>query len=231
MWIVTAEWSDGNPSDLGVLMPLAPDRFMADLSRPTGGTRRVPAKFELLLNGRRFLENVGLPISMRQKLELLAAVADTMAFLHAHQIIVSDFSCTNLLFSLTPRPSCFFLDCDSMSFGGRAALPPGETPEWELPAGEALATAAGDVYKFALLVLRVYTGAQHHRDASRLPSHTWPSLRAQVERTLSAPRTGARSSRTGPPRSREAATAAHRRSPRCGRVPWRPPDEGRGPLG
>ena len=187
IWIVEDDQAEADRADVGVLMPLATDRFMADLRRPSGGRRRVPAKFELLLNGRRFLDNVGLAISLRQRLELLAAVADTMAFLHAHSIAVGDFSCTNLLFSLTPRPACFFLDCDSMSWGGRTALPAGETPEWELPAGEALATTAGDVYKFALLVLRMHTGAQHHRDATRLPADTWPPLRAQVERTLSSP--------------------------------------------
>ena len=133
IWIVEDDQAEADRADVGVLMPLATDRFMADLRRPSGGRRRVPAKFELLLNGRRFLDNVGLAISLRQRLELLAAVADTMAFLHAHSIVVGDFSCTNLLFSLTPRPACFFLDCDSMSWGGRTALPAGETPEWELP--------------------------------------------------------------------------------------------------
>ena len=188
-------------------------------------------KFELLLNGRRFLDNVGLAISMRQRLELLAAVADTMAFLHAHSIAVGDFSCTNLLFSLTPRPACFFLDCDSMSWGGRTALPAGETPEWELPAGEALATTAGDVYKFALLVLRMHTGAQHHRDATRLPADTWPPLRAQIERTLSSPpyQRPLITDWTGPLHA--AAAAAPATIPELPAEPGPVTRRGRGPVG
>jgi hypothetical protein len=181
-WIV-----DDSDTAAGVLIPLAPEVFMTELHRPSGGRRRVPAKFELLLNGRAFLENVGLDISMRQRIQLLVAVAETMAFFHSHAVAVGDFSCKNVLFSLWPRPACYFIDCDSMAWDGRTALPAGETPEWELLPGETLATTTGDVYKFALLVLRMHTGAQHHRDAARLPAQTWPALRAMVERTLAGP--------------------------------------------
>ena len=44
---------------------------------------------------------------------------------------------------------------------------------------------AADVYKFALLVLRMHTGAQHHRNAARLPVTTWGPLRELVDRSLS----------------------------------------------
>ncbi|MBO0727776.1 MAG: hypothetical protein J2P57_00870 [Acidimicrobiaceae bacterium] len=184
-WVV----DDPERSDqaVGVLMPLAPPRFMIELPRSSGGRRLVPAKFELLLNGSRFLDSLGIDISMPQRIRLLSSVAETLAFLHAHNIAVGDFSCKNLLFSLRPGAASFTIDCDSMSHGGRAALPPGETPEWELPDGEQLATCSADVYKFALLALRMHTGAQHHRVASRLPDGTWGPLRALIERTLSSP--------------------------------------------
>ena len=171
----------------GSLMPLASARFTTQLHRSSGGQRTVPAKLELLLNGRHFLEDVGIHISPRQRIRLLGSVAETVAFLHAHSMAVGDFSCKNILFSLQPAPSCFFIDCDSMWRDGESALPPGETPEWELPRGEQLGTPAGDVYKFALLALRVHTGAQHHRDPGRLPDSTWGPLRSLIERALAGP--------------------------------------------
>ena len=184
-WIIHADASGcGGSQAVGVLMPLASVRFMAALHRSSGGTRIVPAKFELLLNGGHFLESVGIEISMRQRIQLLSSVAETLAFLHARSIAVGDFSCKNMLFALRPTPSCFLIDCDSTSRDGVSALPPGETPEWELPDGERLGTSAADVYKFALLVLRMHTGAQHHRNPARLPNSTWGPLRHLVERAL-----------------------------------------------
>lgn len=183
-WVVE-DPQRSNPA-VGVLMPLAPPRFMIELPRSSGGRRLVPAKFELLLNGNRFLDSLGIDISMPQRIRLLISVAETLAFLHAHNIAVGDFSCKNLLFSLRPGAASFTIDCDSMSHAGRSALPPGETPEWELPDGEPLATCSADVYKFALLALRMHTGAQHHRSASRLPDGTWGPLRALIERALSS---------------------------------------------
>ncbi len=186
-WIVEDDGAE--EADLasvtGIVIPHAPSFFVTNLQSPTGGHMRVPAKFELLLNGKDFLESVGVEISMRQRLEVLAAAAETMSFFHSQGFSVGDFSCKNILFSLNPRPSCFFIDCDSMLIGGRSALPPGETPEWELPLGEELGTSAGDRYKFALLVLRMHTGAQHHRDPHRLPVRTHPELRRLVQASLS----------------------------------------------
>lgn len=187
-WIITDDLPpSGTGRATGVIMPLAPPRFMAELRRSSGGTRLVPAKFELLLNGRNFLDRVGIGISLSQRLQLLTSVAESLSFLHAHSIAVGDFSCKNLLFSINPRPSCYLIDCDSMAWNGHAAMPLGETPEWELPPGEPAATTAADVYKFALLVLRMHSGAQHHRSASRLPDSTWSPLRRLVEVALSCP--------------------------------------------
>ena len=174
-WIIDDLHAGAGHRVVGVLMPLASARFTTHLHRSSGGQRTVPAKLELLLNGRHFLEDVGIHISPRQRIRLLGSVAETVAFLHAHSMAVGDFSCKNILFSLQPAPSCFFIDCDSMWRDGESALPPGETPEWELPRGEQLGTPAGDVYKFALLALRMHTGAQHHRDPGRLPDSTWGS--------------------------------------------------------
>ena len=133
-WIVD-DTQNGRREPVGVLIPVVAPGFMVELTRSTGGTRIVPAKFELLLNGSDFLESVGIDISVRQRIQLLKMVAETMAFLHAHSIAVGDFSCKNMLFGLEPHPSCFVIDCDSMSWGGRTALPPGETRSGSSPQG------------------------------------------------------------------------------------------------
>jgi hypothetical protein len=184
-WLVSGDGSSSSP--VGLLMPEASARFNVELLRSSGGTRPALAKMELLLNGEEFLRRVGLHVGIRARLRLATSVAETMVFLHAQGIVVGDFSCKNVLFSLRPRPSCLFLDCDSMVWGGRRALPGGETPEWEVPTGEPFDTAASDAYKFGLLVLRLYTGAQHHRDPARLPAGVPVPLRNLVERTLDGP--------------------------------------------
>jgi hypothetical protein len=213
-WLVEDEAEVGS-RPVGVVMPLAPPRFMAELRRSSGGRRLVPAKVELLLNGPDFLRGVGLDISMRQRIQLLSSVAETVAFLHAHSIAVGDFSCKNILFAIDPEPGAFFIDCDSMCWNGAAALPAGETPEWELPEGDRLGTKPADVYKFALLVLRMHTGAQHHRSVSRLPDSTWPPLVKLLERTLNGP-SGERPLITDWTKPLEDAAAA---APACVEVP------------
>ena len=180
-WIV-----EEGPRPTGVIIPLAPHRYMTDVRTSAGGRRSVPAKMELLLNGEDFLRSVGLSVSPRQRLELLLSAAETLAFFHAHRMFVGDFSCKNILFSLGSPAEAFFIDCDSISWNGESALPTGETPEWELPNGEALGQASSDLYKFALLALRVHSGAQHHRSLSRLPADVAGPVRSLIDRSLSA---------------------------------------------
>ena len=109
-WIVD-DTQNGRRKPVGVSIPLWP-RLHGGVDPTTGCTRIVPAKFELLLNGSYFLDSVGIDISVRQRIQLLKMVAETMAFLHAHSIAIGDFSCKNMLFGLEPDPSCFVIDCD-----------------------------------------------------------------------------------------------------------------------
>jgi hypothetical protein len=183
-WLVEDRRNSRRP--LGLLMPLAGAEFNVDLHRSAGGSMRVPARMELLLNGEEFGQRVGLRVTPRQRMQLLLDLAETLSFLHTSGFAVGDFSCKNLLFRLDPKPTCLMLDCDSMFWSGRTALPPGETPEWELPAGESPGRPPGDVYKFGLLALRLHSGAQHHRDPSHLPGGFPADVRQLVERSLSA---------------------------------------------
>jgi hypothetical protein len=75
--------------------------------------------------------------------------------LHKHGVCVGDISPKNLLFALIPHPAVYFIDCDAMRIDGVSVLRQVETPGWQVPAGEELATVYSDTYKLGLLALRL----------------------------------------------------------------------------
>ncbi|MFZ3290703.1 MAG: hypothetical protein WA622_11770 [Mycobacterium sp.] len=121
---------------------------------------RNRAEFQHLLNNESVLSARGIMIDDVQPYRLLREVASGLAFLHSHGVCVGDISPNNLLFSLTPRESIYFIDCDSRCINGVSALTQVETPGWEVPAGEAQATIYSDSYKLGLLALRLLVGDQ-----------------------------------------------------------------------
>lgn len=150
----------------GFLMRAAPDRFRFDflsLSGAAGGARRL-ANLEFLLNDDAYVAGIGLTVSERDRLLLLADLAETLDRLHRIGISVGDLSPKNLLFTTDDPPECFLIDCDAMRLRGRSVLPQAETPDWELPAGEEKATPAGDVHKLALLAVRLIARDQSTTD-------------------------------------------------------------------
>ena len=50
----------------------------------------------------------------------------------------------NMLFCLTPHPAVYFVDCDAMRINDVSVLRQVETPGWQVPAGEELATIYSD---------------------------------------------------------------------------------------
>jgi serine/threonine protein kinase len=154
---------------VGFLMRAVPEAFRVQLALPTGPTRRL-AGVQYLLNGEDYLAERGLWFTDRMRWELLRDTASTLDMLHRLGIAVGDLSPNNLLFSLTSRPRCLFIDCDGMRLNGRSILPQSETPDWDVGAldGEELATPATDTYKFALLAIRLFAGDQLSRDAEVL---------------------------------------------------------------
>ncbi|MBO1419081.1 lipopolysaccharide kinase InaA family protein, partial [Streptomyces sp. FH025] len=154
----------------GFLMRAAPDRFhfrYRSLSDPTATTARL-ANLEYLLNDDAYVALVGLTVSERDRLLLLADLAATLSRLHRIGIAVGDLSPKNLLFTTAGRPECFLIDCDAMRLRGATVLPQAETPDWQLPAGEERATPAGDVYKLALLAVRLFARDQIATDPAAL---------------------------------------------------------------
>ena len=154
---------------IGFLMRSVPDSFRIQLSLPTGPIMRL-AGVQYLLNDPDYLEERGLRITDRMRLEFLRDTADTLDRLHGLGIAVGDLSPNNLLFSLRNRPRCLFIDCDGMRIRGTTILPQSETADWDLGSfsGEELATPASDTYKFALLAIRLFAGDQHSRDPNAL---------------------------------------------------------------
>ncbi|BBY05030.1 hypothetical protein [Mycobacterium noviomagense] len=100
---------------------------------------------------------------------------------------MGDISPKNLLFSLVPHEGVYFIDCDAMRINGVSALAQMETPGWERPAGEDLATIYSDAYKLGLLALRLLAGDHDTKNLQHLPASTPGLLRQVITDTLSNP--------------------------------------------
>lgn len=167
----------------GFVMPGIPDSFFIPLTT-VKGVSQAPAEFQHLLNPPSVLGARGITISDAQRHELLLEVAKALAFLHRIGVCVGDISPKNLLFSLRPSPTVYFVDCDAMRLDGISALPQVETPDWQVPRGEELATVESDTYKLGLLAVRLLAGSQHIRDAEAVPPNTPRPLRQLITDTL-----------------------------------------------
>lgn len=159
-----------NGQTCGLLMRLVPERFqftLKSLNGTTGDTRKL-ANLEFLLNEDSYVAGIGLNVSERDRVLLLADLAATLARLHRIGITIGDLSPKNLLFTTDQGPECFLIDCDAMRLRGATALPQAETPDWQIPVGEEKATRSSDAYKFALLAVRLFARDQTATDSAVL---------------------------------------------------------------
>jgi hypothetical protein len=152
----------------GFLMRTIPEAYYFGFRTAPGGAIRKPAETAYLLNSDAYVASTGLVVSDRDRLALLASVASVLSRLHALGVTVGDLSPKNLLFSLHPVTSCFMIDCDAMCVRGDNVLHQVQTPDWEVPPGEATATPAADAYKFALLAIRLFARDQSSYDRAPL---------------------------------------------------------------
>ncbi len=162
----------------GFVMPAIPDEFFIPLTTVKGASTTT-AEFQHLLNHPTVLAARGIDIDEVQRYSLLREFASGLAFLHKHGVCVGDISPKNLLFSLAPHEAVYFIDCDAMRINGVSALPQVETPGWQAPAGEELATIYSDAYKLGLLALRLMAGDFDTKNPQHLPSST-PGLVRQI---------------------------------------------------
>ena len=170
----------------GFVMPAIPEQFFIALTTAKGVSPST-AEFQHLLNHPSVLAARGITVDDAQRCTLLREVASGLAFLHKHGVCVGDISPKNLLFALTPQEGVYFIDCDGMRINGISALPQVETPGWEIPRGEELATIYSDTYKLGLLALRLVTGDQDTKNPAHLPSTTPALLRQIITDTLTNP--------------------------------------------
>ncbi len=185
-WPCAVVEDGGSPT--GFVMPAIPDEFFISLTTVKGVSSST-AEFQHLLNHSSVLAARGIDVDEVQRYTLLREVASGLAFLHKHGVCVGDISPKNLLFSLSPHEAVYFIDCDAMRINGVSALPQVETPGWDTPAGEELATIYSDAYKLGLLGLRLLAGDQHTTSPQHLPSSTPGLLRQVITDTLSNPPT------------------------------------------
>ena len=171
----------GTPT--GFVMPAIPDEFFIPLTTAKGVARST-AEFQHLLNHPTVLAARGITIDDAQRYTLVRETASALTFLHKHRVCVGDISPKNLLFSLTPHEAIYFIDCDPMRINTVSALPQVETPGWNAPAGEELATIYTDTYKLGLLALRLLTGDQDTTNPAHLPATTPTQLRQIITDTL-----------------------------------------------
>jgi serine/threonine protein kinase len=174
----------GTPT--GFVMPAIPDEFFISLTTVKGVSTSA-AEFQHLLNHPSVLAARGIILDDAQRFTLLRETASALAFLHKHGVCVGDISPKNLLFSLTPHEAVYFIDCDAMRINTVSALPQVETPGWNAPSGEELATIYTDSYKLGLLALRLITGDHDTTNPQHLPATTPTQLRQIITDTLTNP--------------------------------------------
>ncbi|MGW0036372.1 hypothetical protein [Gordonia sp. NPDC003376] len=173
----------------GFVMPAIPAKFFMTINL-VSGPKRVAAEIQHIMNPRQVDANRGLKITDRQRIEVLKEVAAALAKLHARSVAVGDISPKNLLFSLSTSVSVYFIDTDAMRVASRSVATQLETPEWEVPSGEELATAQSDMYKFGLMVLRVLVGDQGTRNPDQLPAKTPSAIKTAVRASISGSKAG-----------------------------------------
>jgi hypothetical protein len=170
----------------GFLMPAIPDGFFMDMTLASG-SKRVLGEFQYLLNSESFLARQGINLNDKLRYGLLRSAAEALVTLHSNQIAVGDLSDRNLMFSLTPNPAVFFIQCDAMRFHGQSVTGQCEASGWVVGAinpGEELATEKTDSLKLGLLALRLMAGDQTTWDMTAIPKSVPAAVRDLIIHSL-----------------------------------------------
>ena len=111
-------------------------RFAAPFVMPSGRRERVLLTLEHLLGADDYLQLRGLGVRLDTftRAEVAERICDALAFLHRHAVVASDIAPNNLLvaFGDADEPAVCLIDCDSMVFHGRQALPSVQTGDWDI---------------------------------------------------------------------------------------------------
>lgn len=146
---------DGQGS-VGVLIPLAPDSFKADLETRPGRTKSKMLEVDLLAQPEDQQVRLKLPgQSLGDRISVCASIARVGALLERSGLVYLDWSYANVFWCWRDH-SAFLIDMDGCSFGCRPQI---QTPNWADPLVP-LGRKAGnetDRYRLALLIARCLT--------------------------------------------------------------------------
>jgi hypothetical protein len=185
---------DDDGAATGIVMPLIPERFFQRITPRSGGVHSEPREVQKLFGDVETMRRIGLaPVLQEVRVELVAHIAYAYALMHYADVVVGDISGRNLVYDPDPAdPAVMAYDADSARligsispFGSQPHTPRWEPPEVlaarrsRVPGGAAVLTAQNkstDVYKFALLVVRILDYGQGQA-IKRDPVRAAPVLR------------------------------------------------------
>jgi hypothetical protein len=172
----------------GIVMRDVSGRFAVPFVMPSGRRERVLLTLEHLLGSDRYLElrGLGVRLDTARRAEVAERISAALAFVHRHGIAASDIAPNNLLVGFGEMTEICFIDCDSMAFRGRSALPSVQTGDWEVPAafGEPPDTREADAYKLGLVILRLFARSHDARAPAAHLRHVPVELRDLLYRSL-----------------------------------------------
>jgi hypothetical protein len=171
----------------GFVMRHVPDDFSESIRLPSGRARRILREAQYLVADGVRLRRLGLDeASLAMRMEIVWSLSEIVAFLHRHRVVLGDLSTRNVLWA-PPHGRVMLVDCDSVTLGGIGApLPPTSTVDWDDPAQPDVAAASSDVYKHALLVLRILCRQFQTRDAGTADDVLDPAGRGLLRMSLDA---------------------------------------------
>ncbi|MEV5865252.1 hypothetical protein AB0L79_01250 [Streptomyces tendae] len=138
---------------LGFLMRSAPSAMMW---RTSAGASKLLELQYVIRAPKAAWQEVAQP-TPRQRRALALACVEAIGWFHDAGLVIGDISQANVLWSLSPEPVVYFLDCDGFRRVGRGAVQAqAGTPDWNDPlASSTDATVDTDAYKTALVAGRI----------------------------------------------------------------------------
>lgn len=151
---------------VGVLIPIAPDSYRAELQTRPGKTVSKILEIDMLAQSADQQAKLTLPPQqLTDRMEVCATLARVGALFERHGVVYLDWSYANVFWS-APDQSVYVIDMDGCSFGPRTQI---ETPNWADPLAPrgCIAGNESDRYRVALLIGRCLTSERRGPTATQ----------------------------------------------------------------
>jgi len=171
-----ARVDSGGTAAVGCVLPVAPDKFRAELRLTPTRTDRRYLDVDWLARPAEVLARRGLTVpGAAERLRVCRQIIEVAAMLARYNLVYSDWSYSNAFFSLSDW-SAYVIDIDGCAerFGPNVFQPNWDDP---LTGASAAADTYTDRYRTALLVGRILTGENH-------PARMMHALDRHPDRTL-----------------------------------------------